>query len=279
MRRLIIAAIFLGSFQFSIAQKNQSIKKSKTAPVIDGNISDWEFDWQGDEKLAYTICEHENVFYVRLKPLDETTERKIIMFGLTLMLDGRGKEEGEFGITFPTSNQERMMQYRQNNRQNNANSRQRTRSGAPNEEERAQRQLVIKQKLVETSKEFIISGLTDNPIVGNIENENSGIELALGLDENNMVVYEARIPREVIKIKEKKTGSELAIGFETGFLDVEAMNAARAQKADERRSRAGQNPTAEGAPRTGRPQGGGRNGMNTEELSVPTVVWETVTLE
>ncbi|MBX2843130.1 MAG: hypothetical protein KTR26_15280 [Flammeovirgaceae bacterium] len=271
MKRLIIALVFLESIQFSIAQNDKQLKISKTAPIIDGNISEWEFAWQEEEKLAYTICEHEDVFFIRLKPLDETTERKIIMFGLTLMLDGRGKKEGEFGITFPTSNQERMRGLRQGRQRNNQGSGRS--SSPPSDEERTKQQLETKKKLVETSKEFIISGLTENPIKGNIDNENSGIELALGLDEDNMVVYEAKIPRGVIKINEKKKGAELAIGFETGFLDVEAMRGQRG-------GGQGNNPEGGGGTRKrGQQGGGGRNGMNMEELSVPTIVWEVIKLD
>ena len=70
--------------------------------VVDGNFDEWQAEWMIDPKgkFLYNICNDADNLYVRLKVSDELTQRKIGLFGLSVLLNPKGKKlvKSAFGI-------------------------------------------------------------------------------------------------------------------------------------------------------------------------------------
>ncbi|MCC3159607.1 hypothetical protein LJ737_20365, partial [Hymenobacter sp. 15J16-1T3B] len=97
---LALAALALAACQRQPAQLSRFIP---TAPVTDGQASEWDNQLQTDEHshLQYQVVHDARTVYLRLKTGDAATQRRLLYQGLTVWLDTTGRHQQQFGVHFP----------------------------------------------------------------------------------------------------------------------------------------------------------------------------------
>jgi len=166
-----------------------------TPEVIDGFDNDEPKGMYYDHK-AKMVCwfsNDENNFYVNLKVVDKTTQKKIIVTGLTLWIDTLGKKEKLYGITYPMKTDVKKS----------------IRAGS-----NLNQQHNIKISGFDKSGEDII--------VNNRTSKN--ITVACKMDSLGTFFYEAGIPLNMLFSNPAEyltdTTKMFSIGFETGSLEI-----------------------------------------------------------
>lgn len=77
---------------------------SATAPVIDGQATDWTdgpLQYDEQSRLHYQLTNDARTVYLRLKTADQGTQRRLLFQGLTVWLDTTGRQQQQFGVKFP----------------------------------------------------------------------------------------------------------------------------------------------------------------------------------
>jgi hypothetical protein len=189
MRTKIISTFLAALILFSCSSSKQSqssdmvqtIPWEKDSLVIDGNDGDWISPLAlGDEKqlFNYRFSNDKNNLYIQLSTLDENTIQRILRGGLTVYINSHGVAEvaGAAGISFPTGNRVKK-----------------------------EGQLLNDRPELQQDKHIALNSVADYSLFGfkqikTPENydygkpNTEGIEIAVGLNRSNALVYEAMVP-------------------------------------------------------------------------------------
>jgi uncharacterized membrane protein YgcG len=77
---------------------------AKIMHVVDGNTSEWKaekFEVDKETGIAYAIDHDANNIYLAMKVSDQRTQMKLMMQGMNLYIDKKGKRKEGTGIEFP----------------------------------------------------------------------------------------------------------------------------------------------------------------------------------
>jgi hypothetical protein len=153
--------------------------------VIDGAATDWETPLSHrskDAKIQYGFSNDGKNLYFCLMASDDQTQMKILMNGLELALDTTGGKKKHISIKFPLA-QEKSFSDRGN-----------ALEGLPDIPK-------LRNKLLSDANEIEVKGFST---IGNgrLPLQNSaGIDVRIGWDSYNIMVYEAKIPLAIFSFK------------------------------------------------------------------------------
>ncbi|NCI49699.1 hypothetical protein GWC95_07185 [Sediminibacterium roseum] len=181
----------------------QAVPWQKDSLTIDGSDADWSNPLQlGDDKqfFSYGFSSDRNNLYIQLSTRDENAIQRILRGGLTVYINSHGVNEvaGAAGISFPTGNRVKK-----------------------------EGQMLNDRPELQQDKHIALNAVADYSLFGfkqvkTPENfdygkpNTEGIELAIGLNPSNVLVYEAMIPlRSFLNVNEINTLSRrtVSIGF------------------------------------------------------------------
>jgi len=209
-RTLILAAIVLCTAPL-VAQKKvvESFRPAKPL-IIDGNMSDWETDWLMDSKgrFNYNIANDDEFLYYRIKMVDEMTQRKVGLFGLSVLLNPSGKKVGKMGIKFPmglTPDEVKAIKHD---------------DGPPTEASMIQ----LNKDLIKDAEALELIGLAKEHIVSSRLGLMNGIQVIIVADDKGDYFYEGKIPFKAFKMKRADI-KLLGVTFQTGRLVNTGANA------------------------------------------------------
>ena len=181
----------------------QAVTYQKDSLVANGDDGDWPKPLPFfDEKtgLSYTISNDNENLYILATSKNETTIQRVLRGGLTVLINNHGvkEEAGAAGIVFPTGNRvqkgDKILNDRPEMQQN-------------------------KHVALDAVQDYSLFGFHDIKTPENFDygkKNAAGIELGIGLNSVNELVYEAMIPLrsflnrvEIININRKS----IAVGF------------------------------------------------------------------
>jgi hypothetical protein len=255
-------------------------------------------DYSIDDSIFYLISNNEDYVYLNLIVPDVNDQKKILLFGLTVWVDPKGKKRKDIGIMFP---------YRTMGR--------RTKPSGPvpdgadpfmedlgqatgvlNPRRRAMTNFdAVKYRLAEISRVIGLSNYTDTAKFILIPAENPHeVHGWMAYDSTNLLHYMIALPLDKILLNTADSKSGFSLGIETGYLKPEqAMSGPGGPGAGMGRPGGGPGGRPGGAGGMGRPggpgggggarPGGGRGMMSPQQrqgmmeqrqaLSMPTKFW------
>ncbi|MEO8173228.1 MAG: hypothetical protein ABI581_09105 [Sediminibacterium sp.] len=107
MRKLLLLAFMPMACMLAIqtwANDNPVSDSAKITHVTDGKIDEWKiekFETDPDSKVQYAIDHDGENLYVAMKISDKFVQQKIMAFGMSMMIDKKGKKKEGSGIEFP----------------------------------------------------------------------------------------------------------------------------------------------------------------------------------
>jgi hypothetical protein len=107
MRKLIPQAILLTACLYATETRAglaPVTDTAKTIHTIDGNTGEWKPDkFETDKEIGvtYAVDHDANFLYVVLKVPDQRTQMKLMMQGMNLYIDRKGKKREAAGVEFP----------------------------------------------------------------------------------------------------------------------------------------------------------------------------------
>jgi hypothetical protein len=154
--------------------------------MIDGAATDWETPLNHrskDAKIQYSLSNDSENLYFCLMASDDQTQMKILMNGLELAIDTTGGKKKHLSIKFPLT-QEKSFSDRGN-----------ALEGLPDIPK-------LRNKLLSEANEIEVKGFFTSISNGRLPLQNSaGIDVRIGWDSYNIVVYEAKIPLAAFSLK------------------------------------------------------------------------------
>ncbi|TAN11840.1 MAG: hypothetical protein EPN37_16545 [Chitinophagaceae bacterium] len=181
----LLAALIVLTPSFLVAQNNNEIIFKKTSEMAVSNnfrnFPDSLMQYNKDAGLSWLIANDPGNLYVFLKVSDKRVQHKILMGGITIGLNTRGKKKTKSSVTFPVIDQEAFMA--QMNALRNSSS-----TLAANEFENMQRERISE------FNDIKVSGLKkiDN---GDIPLSNQyGIEAKIFYDSAGDLIDEVKLP-------------------------------------------------------------------------------------
>jgi hypothetical protein len=154
----------------------------RTAVSVDANLKEWSQPLHFGNKsgtIQYSVTNDNEHVYIALLSKDEPTEQKILKMGMTVYFDPEGGESKAISINYPMKN-----------------------LGGPKADDTGDRsaasttvnQKSRKQELMLQSSAFAIMGFTHLDNRAYEMNEKHPIDLALKINDDNYLVYEAAVP-------------------------------------------------------------------------------------
>lgn len=159
-------------------------------------------------KVLYKICNDNENLVVLLKVNEETTQKKILLFGLETWIDTKAKNRKEFGIKFPIEN-----------------------TGAEDMPGRKHIKGSFSQH-----KDILISQSTEMELFGFEGKKSSGIvsifqKQGVGAEilntYNDELIIQLKIPLSVLGIRDLSGNKVISLNIESGFLDLEQMRSSK----------------------------------------------------
>ena len=100
----ILAVVCLFATKSMANGLNINDSAAKINHVVDGNISEWKadkFEVDKETNIAYAVDHDANNIYLAMKVSDQRTQMKLMMQGMNLYIDKKGKRKEGTGIEFP----------------------------------------------------------------------------------------------------------------------------------------------------------------------------------
>lgn len=204
LRSTFILLVFNGFFLISMAQQLPDIQNTAaTAPTgirVDGKLLEWNSSFAAENKrtnVFYTLANDEKNIYLVLKSASQPAVSKIMLGGISMTFNLKGKKKGDeaFTITYPVIARNTTSRGGSQNRQRG--------TAIANEQSQAQRDsatLVQRRVQLACIKEIKLFGfeeITDSLI--SIYNE-YGIKAAATIDDQGAYCYELAIPLKMLGI-------------------------------------------------------------------------------
>lgn len=217
---------------------------------FDGSDETWlgQFYYDQDARMLYGLSNDEENIYVRLKVIDQATQRKIIIRGLTFWMDSIGKSKKQITIGCPLPRESGELQKMMEN------------------DKKAKDRSINNFNLLNETFSNGQAGMEimgfdgkQNVIVINNKN-NNGINVMMNINDQQELIWEAIIPLKMvfsIPSEYKNGGRSFSFGFESGAFDAPPM---------QNKSGAGGRKPGGGGGRGGGQRGGNINPQGNPEM-------------
>lgn len=185
------ALILLTGFTHAITgahaqSHNNNLHRPPTAIAIDGNLKDWGdslYYYNEEKKLYYTLANDAQNIYVAIRLNDRSEQERVLMAGLTLGINSKGKKKDNYKVTFPVANAQDMadmMAARRNVTE-------------PTDEQPTDREEMRKVRLTKL-RNIKVEGFKDIDYDILTTTNSYGFKAAIDYDADGNLVYEAAIP-------------------------------------------------------------------------------------
>lgn len=203
--------LFLFVFLPSLTYAQKGIVESCVLPspvVVDGNFDEWQAEWMTDPKgkFLYNICNDADNLYLRLKVSDELTQRKIGLFGLSVLLNPKGKKVGKIGFRYPM-----------------AKDLDELKKETPTGQLSKAEVQALKMGLIKDVEVLELLGLSKEPIVSPRLGLMNGLQVFIKGDDQGAFAYESKIPFKAFRI-DKSVVKVLGVAFVTGKMPPPKAN-------------------------------------------------------
>jgi hypothetical protein len=185
--------------------------------VIDGKADEWNRDFfhkASNYNLIYAYTISNNNLNILLKGMDDVVARKMLVMGMTVWLDGKGKKNKRQGIAYPNGIIDGLAMKRMMERAGR-------RPGAREDRKPDDEALQI----LERNKSTIgLIGFFDNskkPFIYSFDQLNVDIQAVINRVSANEVIIELSVPLSLIKKTNKK--GLIGIGIETNTINLQEM--------------------------------------------------------
>lgn len=170
------------------SQKTATAAKNGTwqeQPIVaDGANNDWPSPYpyyDADAKIGYVVTNDKDNLYVTMETGDRMTIMKILRRGMTLWIDTSGKKSQNISINYPMENADAPMQMQKEKDQTQ-----------PMDKMDAEQ---MHKRMLETARDLYLTGFKGcNGSFLVKQNNGCGINVRMGFDEYNTLVWEAVIP-------------------------------------------------------------------------------------
>ncbi len=247
MRKYTVVSILVMLILASCgSQKNITSHYAKKPVAIDGNLTEWidKLSYNKGQSIYYSVANDNKNLYFVLMTNDLVVQRKIMGLGLTLWFDKEGEKNKTKGIRYPLKPD---------------------RDAFSSQD--AQNMRKPKKPNLNTME---VVGFEGQEVQRVSMAEKSAINVKINHSPGQSLVYEVGIPLEKIFESGIDSTSQVSIGIETGYLELEDMSG-RAQSGIPRPGSGG----ARGirpASRMGMRPGMNRNNM-MDKMKTPTQLW------
>lgn len=238
MRKINQLVIIILLCQYPIAMTaQQTTVTDSSKPIvhlIDGDISEWhadKFETDKDTRIQYAFDNDKEYIYLAMKVPTQPLQMKMIMQGMKLFIDRKGKKREGTGIEFPIKKEGGMGGFRGGGRPGSE-------EGATEGGERQRPDIkAMRDNLTAMMiflKTFGLEGKEDRSQIINAENE---VNISFNWDEGNDLCIEYLVPLKFIGSYADLNGKPLGIGWkiagteqqpgDSGFGSVPSANAGR----------------------------------------------------
>lgn len=174
-------------------------------PLIDGQASEWTDSLRYDpaSKLQYQVLNDRRAVYVRLKAADPTTQARLLRLGFVVWLDTTGRHQQQFGVRFPLGGEAGVGGPRADE------------PAPPAGGERPDRRARLRQVLANLHEmELLHYKDSPEPVLTDLQSP-LGVKLAVGLDEQEDLIYELAVPLRLLyhHLPALSTGPPAVIGL------------------------------------------------------------------
>jgi hypothetical protein len=259
MRIVTTCSILIIGMASVSAKKRVPIGNWQSTPItIDGNDEDWQsvqLSFDQDAGITYAVTNDSNMLYLMVKPVDESTQMKLLHGGMQVWIDMGGGKDKNSGVYFPLSN----TQIGKNMQGLRGNS-----PGSKHD---------MKKMRVSQAREYAIVGFRSCEGTYPLLQSNScNVFVRIGIDKDDNLVWEAAIPISSIykqHIDTTDTYKAFSVGFEINGLE-------RPDRESEDRQNM---PSRGGGPSGGPPPGGFQGGPpigqmgDMKKISEQTNTW------
>ena len=180
------AAGLLFTLHTQAQTKTPNTLKAPPADIkIDGDLKDWGDSlryYNEDKKIYYTLANDKDNLYMVVRVNDRTEQIRIIRAGLTLSINTKGKKKEESSITFPVSNPDEPQTSPSDDKKTN-----------PDLLDQQDRDEMLRAKMTKL-RNIKVTGFPDIESDIMTTSNTYGIKVALNIDANDNLVYEAAIP-------------------------------------------------------------------------------------
>jgi len=186
--------------------------------VIDGKSNDWPQpypEYDSKAMIGYAVSNDKDNLYVTVESGDPATQYKIVRGGLTVWLDKTGNKEQTVAINYPIPPD--------NSQVNSDGSSHSSESGSSGGQGKKMDMTERVKKALSKANQFSLQGFKAcNAQYSINEKDSCGIQVKIALDENNELIWEAKIPFKAFytkaEIEARDRGKALSICFETTAL-------------------------------------------------------------
>ncbi len=196
-----------------------------TPIVIDGDNKDWPSPYpEYDEKamLGYAVSNDKNNLYITVETGDAATQLKILHEGLTVWIDRTGEKSEETAINFPLpvvyAKGAQTVKDDEAKRPGQSQSLE-GQGGSRDQKQRMYLEDKVRALLPKADQYSLQGFKSCNLQYAITEKDSCGIEVKIGLDANNELIWEAVIPFKSFYFKPELTrpdkGKVLTVCFET----------------------------------------------------------------
>ncbi len=180
------AAGLLLSLHSQAQTKTTDVLKPPPADIkIDGDLKDWGDSlryFNEDKKIHYTLANDKENLYMAIRVNDRTEQIRIINAGLTLSINTKGKKKEESSITFPVGNPDQPQSTGPDDKKTN-----------PDLLDQQDREEMMRAKMTKL-RNIKVTGFPDIESDMMTTSNTYGIKVALNIDADDNLVYEAAIP-------------------------------------------------------------------------------------
>ena len=184
------------------------------APAIDGNISDWGLPLRfsnPEYSMQYAVTNDDKNIYVCVYSKDESFQMRMLKAGMSICFDPKGEKNKNMSLVFPVRKPSAPPANRNGNPIRNGDAR-------ANED-----QLLLQSDYYNT---IGLQNLENGQY--NITDQKNNIKVAIKLNDDSSLVYEAAIPIQYILGTDLHSGY-VARNFSVGILVNGMPNATRSQ--------------------------------------------------
>lgn len=182
--------------------------------VIDGSSNDWHTPYPNyDDKamLGYAVSNDSENLYITVETGDAATQLKILEGGLTVWIDKSGTEKEVTAINYPIP---AVYKGKQHNADGTGYARAHIADQDPGANVEVQKRLIEMQqnvkKTIEAADEYSLQGFKGCNLQFPIKAENScGIVVRMSMDQDNELIWEAKIPFGAFYFKSKVDRSDM----------------------------------------------------------------------
>ncbi len=228
-KNILQTLLFFGAVFAFLSCSSSKHSKSKRLPgiwqvqpvTIDGSNKDWPSPYpEYDEKagIGYAVSNDKENLYITVETGDPATQLKILREGLTVWIDRKGEKGEETAINYPIPANTDGKEQRAPRQKVQGEGQQ----GLGVDHQQKQR-MELEDKVraaLDGAKEYSLQGFKScNLQFPILETDTCGIMVRIGLDADNELVWEAKVPFKSFYFKPQLTradkGKAISVCFET----------------------------------------------------------------